>query len=59
MVAAPSWVRIAFNPYSDMKDWASILISTDLVVDVLVFLNLLLCFNVAYMNKKSRWVVDR
>ena len=52
-------VRIAFDPYPEMLGWQYALLSVDLGVDCLVFLNLLLTFNIGYMNKKSRWVIDR
>ncbi len=52
-------VRIAFNPYPNMTGWQYALLGVDLGVDCLVFLHLLLSFNIGYMNKKSRWVLDR
>ena len=52
-------VRIAFNPYSDMLAWNYVTLSLDLAIDCLTFLNLLITLNTAYMNKKSRWVIDR
>jgi len=52
-------VRIAFNPYPFMTGWQYALLTVDLVVDSLVFVHLILTFNIGYMNKKSRWVLDR
>ena len=52
-------VRIAFDPYPDMLGWQYAPLCLDLGVDSFVFLNLLLTFNIGYMNKKSRWVMDR
>jgi len=52
-------VRIAFNPYATMTSWECSMLTLDLCVDCVVFFNLILNFNIAYMNKKSRWVTDR
>jgi len=51
----PAW--ISFQPYSSMTT-PSLLIF-DLLLDICVFTNLFVCFNVAYMNKQSRWVTER
>jgi len=52
-------VRIAFVPYPTMTSWDHSMLALDLCIDCGVFLNLLANFNIAYMNKKSRWVTDR
>uniref|UniRef100_A0A7S4H8T1 Cyclic nucleotide-binding domain-containing protein n=1 Tax=Guillardia theta TaxID=55529 RepID=A0A7S4H8T1_GUITH len=49
--------RIAFLPYQSMLDTS--LFASSFLVDLLVILNLFVGFNVAYMNKQSRWVTDR
>ena len=52
-------VRIAFNPYPDVLAWGHFTLSLDLAVDCLTFLNLIITFNTAYVNKKSGIVIDR
>ena len=52
-------VRIAFVPYPTMTSWDHSMLTLDLCVDCGLFLNLVANFNIAYMNKKSRWVTDR
>ena len=52
-------VRITFDPYPAMTSWNYPTLVADLIFDIAVFCNVVISFNVSYMNKKSRWVVDR
>uniref|UniRef100_A0A7S0HH37 Cyclic nucleotide-binding domain-containing protein n=1 Tax=Hanusia phi TaxID=3032 RepID=A0A7S0HH37_9CRYP len=49
--------QIAFLPYDKLTNPS--FLSTELVLDGLVFTNVLVSFNIAYMNKQSRWVSER
>lgn len=46
--------RIAFNPFLVMTHWFNL--SVDVTIDSLLILNIMITFNVAYVNKQSRWV---
>ena len=50
-------VRIAFQPWTSMIDGTAL--STDLVVDILVFLNVLVFCNTAYRSARGAWVTSR
>lgn len=53
-------VRVTFDFYKgEMMGSHYMPLVMDVLADVLVFLNLLLCFSVVYVNFKSRWVDER
>eukprot|EP00961_Rhodomonas_salina_P062175 834610-Rhodomonas_salina.2 len=50
-------LRAAFVPWATMLD--AMALCTDLIFDVLAFVNVLILANSAYKNARSRWVVRR
>ena len=50
-------VRITFLPWSSMLDVRAL--STDLIVDTLTVLNVLVLTNTAYMSSRATWVTKR
>jgi hypothetical protein len=50
-------VRISFVPWRSMLDVRALY--TDLIADILTFLNLLVQINTAYLNSRASWVTDR
>lgn len=50
-------VRLTYRPFASMSD--PVLLSTELVMDVFVICYVMIHFNTAYTNKKSRWVTNR
>jgi hypothetical protein len=52
-------VRICFDPYPSMTAWNFPPIVFDLAADVFVVLSILLNFNTAYLNKKTKIVKER
>ena len=50
-------IRICFEPWKSMLDVRAL--SSDLAIDGLTFINLLIHANTAYINSKATWVTDR